>query len=89
VPTRHTTEFIIFRHAFAVPSWLGLAPTGTYVVDTEEALIEGLSFPAYCRTSTTITWQAIRQLLQTIAIDPEALAAARAMDRATDIPASA
>lgn len=88
LPARLTTEVIVFRHAFAVPGWREPAPAGTYTVETEEALIEGLSFPAYRRLATTITRQPSRPgvLLQTIAIDPQALNAALATDRATDFP---
>jgi hypothetical protein len=53
------------------------------VVETEEELIEGLSFAAYHRVSTTIT----REILpgatrQTISVDPVDLAKAHAADLA-------
>jgi hypothetical protein len=58
-------------------------PAGDYVIETEEELIQGLSFPAYRRVSTALhvdripgrpgqkeSWQ----------IEPEALEAALALD---------
>lgn len=85
---RLTTEVIVFRHDFAVPGWREPAPAGTYTVETAEALIEGLSFPAYRRLSTTITRQSRRAggVVQAIAIEPQALQAALAFDVATDLP---
>ena len=77
----HTTT-LIFRKPFRLKSAGGLQPAGTYTVETEEELIEGVSFPAYRRLWTTITRQAVhaRALVQTIPVDPRELAEAHAMD---------
>jgi len=45
---------VTFTRPFPVIGFDELQPAGTYVVETEEELIDGLSFPAYRRTATTI-----------------------------------
>ena len=79
---RTRREDIVFRRPFALKGWAEPQPAGAYAVDTEEELIEGLSFPAYRRVSTTITRQAGRTgaLVQVIAVDPRDLARAKAAD---------
>jgi len=61
----------------------GLQPAGTYTVETEEELVEGLSFPAYRRVSTTITRQgnSAGALVQVFTVDPQELEKAQAADR--------
>ena len=82
MPNRTSREDMVFRHPFSLKGWSEPLPAGTYAVETEEELIEGLSFPAYRRVSTTITRQAARAraLVQAIAVDPRELARARAAD---------
>jgi hypothetical protein len=50
--TRTTHGYVTFGHSFR----LGLDgqefPAGRYLVETEEELIQGMSFPAYQRTAT-------------------------------------
>ena len=55
---RTRREDIVFRRPFALKGWAEPHPAGAYAVDTEEELIEGLSFPAYRGVSTMITRQA-------------------------------
>ncbi len=83
MPTRTHTSTLVFRRPFAMKSTGGLQPAGTYTVETEEELLEGLSFPAYRRVSTTITRQAngAGALVQVLAIDPRELEKAQAADR--------
>lgn len=59
-------------------------PAGTYLVETGEELIEGLSFPAYRRTGAKITLRSARPggLVQALGVDPADLARAHATDRA-------
>ncbi len=54
--TQYTT--LVFRRSFPLKSSGGLQAAGTYTVETEEELLDGLSFPAYRRVSTTIRRQA-------------------------------
>ena len=43
-----------FTRPFSLRGTVGPQPAGSYVVETDEELIEGLSFPAYRRVATTI-----------------------------------
>ena len=51
---RTTREDVTFEYPFALLGADGLQPAGTYAVDVDEELIEGLSFLAYRRVATTI-----------------------------------
>lgn len=75
-------EDIVFQRPFSLKGWAEPHPAGTYAVETEEELIEGLSFPAYRRVLTTITRLAARPgaLVQAIPVDPQDLARAQAAD---------
>ena len=52
---RTTTTTAGFAHPFMLGNDEGPFPAGTYVIETDEELIPGLSFPAYRRIRTTIT----------------------------------
>jgi hypothetical protein len=80
--TRTQTTTFVFRRSFMIAGADGLQPAGTYTVETEEELLDGLSFPAYRRVSTTITRQAARTgaLVQALLVDPQDLAKAKALD---------
>ncbi len=82
--SRTRREDMVFRHPFSLKGWAEPQPAGTYAVETEEELIEGLSFPAYRRVSTTITRRPTRAgaLVQAIPVDPRELAEAQAADGA-------
>lgn len=51
---RTSRESVTFARPFALRGVEGVQPAGTYVVETEEELIEGLSFPAYRRVETVV-----------------------------------
>jgi hypothetical protein len=57
VRTIETT--VTFAHPFVLASFDRPQPAGTYRVVTEEEEIEGLSFPAYRRLSTTLHTPAV------------------------------
>ena len=82
MPNRTRREHLIFERPFRLKGWAEPHPAGTYVLETEEELIEGMSFEAYRRVSTTITRQPTRHgsLVQMISVDPRELAKARAAD---------
>ena len=67
-----------------MPGVSGQLPAGTYVVETDEELIPGLSFTAFRRVRTTMIVPAnfggtsVRQLVD---IDPEDLTAALLQDQ--------
>jgi hypothetical protein len=79
---RTRREEMVFRRPFLLKGWAEPQPAGIYAVETEEELIEGLSFPAYRRVSTTIMRQAARTngFAQAIPVDPRELAEAQAAD---------
>jgi len=76
---RTTRESITFDHPFLLAAVDKLQPAGTYVVDIDEELIEGLSFLAYRRVATTIYLPLVQGnngSVQAIRVDPQELAAA-------------
>lgn len=80
---RATDTLVTFRHPFALRDVDGTQPAGTYRVETVELAIDGLSFVAYRRISTTIMLPAIGSSSaqrQFVEIDPADLAAAQQRD---------
>jgi hypothetical protein len=85
---RTTHEAVTFERSFSLSAIDEIQPAGTYVVEVDEELIEGLSFLAYRRVATTIhlplrgggagSRQAIR-------VDPHELAAAQVQPPNTDV----
>jgi hypothetical protein len=55
--TRTQRSTFIFARPFRLATEARLQPAGTYLVETEEELLDGLSFPAYRRIGMTITLQ--------------------------------
>jgi hypothetical protein len=51
---RTKRESVTFDRPFSLGAVDGLQPAGTYAVDIDEELMEGLSFLAYRRVATTI-----------------------------------
>ena len=51
---RTKRESVTFDRPFSLGAVDGLQPAGTYAVDIDEELMEGLSFLAYQRVATTI-----------------------------------
>jgi hypothetical protein len=80
--TNRTT--VTFNHSFAIEGVEGRQPAGNYIVDTEEELVEGLSFPVWHRTQTSIRLpkRLDGSLTEEVTLDPATLAAALAADAA-------
>lgn len=81
--TTHST--VTFGKPFTLSSVDGLQPAGTYRLETEEEQVEGLSFNAFRRLTTTLHLPADPAPGRTrhaVQVDPEELAAALAADRA-------
>ena len=80
---RTSRHEITFRHPFRLEGADDVHPAGTYVIETDEELVEDLSFTAYRRVATSI----IMPLsggggsYQKIATDPSALEAAQLRDQ--------
>ncbi|MGG5808265.1 hypothetical protein [Falsiroseomonas sp. CW058] len=81
--TRSHRTTVVFRRPFMLAGFDRPQPAGTYDVETEEELLEGLSFPAYRRVATVMTPRARQPgaLLQALAVDPGELDRALASDR--------
>jgi hypothetical protein len=80
---RITRTSVEFQHAFRLPGVEGQQPAGHYNVLTTEEQIDGLSFIAYRRLSTTIALGgtiAGMRAEQVTPIDPEDLSDALAKD---------
>jgi len=82
--TRSRWEVVAFSHPFSISASWSPLPAGSYRVDTEEEMLVGLSFPAWRRTSMTLTQhgQSPGRLVQAHPITPIELAALRAADGA-------
>ena len=53
--TRTTSKTMTFFHPFKLTGMESDQPAGRYAVETDEELLENLSFPAYLRTGTYLT----------------------------------
>lgn len=81
--SRIRREALVFRHPFRLRGWTESQPAGTYAMETEEEMIEGLSFPAYRRIATTLTRESTPagSCRQVLPVDPRDLEALLAADR--------
>ena len=82
---RTTRESITFDCPFFLSALGEVQPAGTYTVEIDEELIEGLSFLAYRRVGTTI-YLPLRPggvgSVQAVPVDPRELTAAHDLTRA-------
>ena len=80
--TRTQCSTLVFARPFRISTETRLQPAGSYLVETEEELLEGLSFPAYRRIATTITLQSAPTgaVVQALSVDPADLARAQDAD---------
>jgi hypothetical protein len=77
--TRTSSKHITFRLPFVLRGLDVAQPAGTYTVDTDEELIQALSFPAWRRTATTL--KLVRGgITEYVPIDPKDLDEALARD---------
>ena len=77
---RTTRASITFDRPFSLTAVDGEQPAGTYTVEIDEELIEGLSFLAYRRVATTLYLPLLHEgkgSMQAIRVDPAELDAAR------------
>lgn len=76
--TRTKRETLSFTVPFKLPGVEGTVPAGEYEVETEEELLEQLSFRAYHRLSTRIRIPLSDASYQSFSVDPADLEAALA-----------
>jgi hypothetical protein len=77
--TRTTETTVTFRRPFTLAAVDGAQPAGTYRIETDEELLEGLSFEAFHRVATMLHLPAMSApggRRQVINIDPGELTAA-------------
>jgi len=80
---RTSSKTIVFEHPFRLKGVDRELPPGDYRVETEEELIEGLSFSAYQRVSTVIFVPAPSgSAVQMVTIEPDDLEKAQEQDAA-------
>ena len=87
---RTVRETLTFTHPFSLAGTDEVQPPGTYTVQTDDELIEGLSFLAYRRVATVILvpMRGRPGSLQAITVDPRELQCALGGDRSeTERPA--
>lgn len=80
--TRTTRTTVTFRCPFSLSAVDKVLPSGTYTVDTDEELIDGLSFLAYRRVATLLHLPCTsnRGVSEMVAINPLELEAALKRD---------
>jgi len=79
---RTRKKTVTFTRSFVLGGFDEVLPAGTYTVETDEELLEGISFPAYRRILTLIRLHPRPGLTQTLTIDPNELNAALMRDQA-------
>ena len=82
MPIRTTRAQVTFKAPFSLPELDGLQRAGTYVVETEEEVIEGNQHTVYLRVATVLQINALGST-RFVTIDPTALEAALERDAAT------
>jgi len=83
--TRTNEKTVTFRRPFMLAGLDELLPAGDYSVETEEELVEGISYAAFRRTSTLLLLHAeagLPHLARALTIDPAELEAALERDLA-------
>lgn len=83
--TRTTKMTVTFRHPFVLDSFDEELPAGDYNVETDDELLEGISFAAYRRILTVIHLHPKSGrpgVTEALTIDPSELDAALERDRA-------
>lgn len=83
--TRTSLTNVTFHRSFALGGFDEQFPEGVYTIETDEELLEGISFVAYRRISTLIHLHIDPKhpgLMRTLTIDPNELHAALARDQA-------
>jgi hypothetical protein len=85
---RTSTRSVTFTRPFLLSGAERILPPGSYTVETDEELLEELSFPAYRRTRTLIMLPARHAgsgVTQVLDVDPLELEVALERDGAPDL----
>ena len=84
---RTSKKTVTFRRPFVLGGFDEVLPAGAYSVETDEELLEGISFPAYRRILTLLHLHpkpGRPGLTETLTVDPNELDAALERDRAPE-----
>lgn len=84
IATRTTSKTVTFAKPFTLGDIDEVFPAGDYVVETDEDLLQGLSFSAYLRIATVIylpNRPGNPRLSRALTIDPQELDASLSLDR--------
>lgn len=87
---RTSRKSVTFRRPFSLSGVGEVQPAGTYAVETNEELVEGVSFPAWRRTSTVLLLRrpGAIGIGEDVEIDPQELQAVQDSD-ALELPEAA
>jgi hypothetical protein len=88
---RTSQKTVTFRRPFSLSGMDRVQPAGTYTIETNEELLEGVSFPAWRRTATVMLLRpqaGAAGPIEDVDIDPLELEAAQESD-ALELPAIA
>ena len=80
---RTTRKAVTFQRSFCLSAVDRILPSGTYTVDTDEELIEGVSFLAYRRIATLLHLPSVSTragMSQIVSVNPVELVAALKRD---------
>src|ERR1051325_10006863 len=78
---RHTTATVTFRRPFILDGFEQLQPAGSYIVDTEEELMDSVLCSGWKRTSTAMRLMR-HGAVEQVPVDPEQLQEALRRDGA-------
>lgn len=88
---RTSTKTVTFRRPFILGGFDEVLPAGAYGVETDEELLQGVSFPAYRRIQTLLHLNANPDqpgVSRVLTIDPDELDAVLKRDQAAaEVPA--
>jgi hypothetical protein len=79
--TRTTTKQVTFRRPFVLTGFEAVQVAGTYTVETDEEMIDALSYPVWRQTGTTLHLHRAGAT-EFVPIDPEELSRALLRDGA-------
>ena len=91
ITARTSRKTVTFARPFLLSGIDEVQPAGTYTVETDEELVQGVSFPAYRRTATLIFLPSRPGgafLEQVVDIDPLELEAAQKLEATQERDAS-
>ncbi len=78
---RMSRRTVVFVRPFRLSAVERLLPAGAYEIETREEVLQGVSFAAYRRCSTSVTLEdPASRMRQVTEIDPDDLAAALSKD---------